>query len=98
MKRSKMVNDEAEIKQNRRALYWPELTSYFRVGLARQGDGGVNSELTAMTSISDILTPGPMSYDVLPPCLGPGLIAAMESSNTDICHSLFRGIERRSGD
>ena len=41
MKRSKMLNDEAEIKQNRRALYWPDnLTSYFRVGLARRGGPG----------------------------------------------------------
>ena len=28
---------------------------------------------------------------MLPPCLGPGLIAAMESSNTDICHSQSSG-------
>ena len=35
MKRSKMVNDEAKIKQNRRALYIRNLKSYFRVWLAR---------------------------------------------------------------
>ena len=62
MKRSKMVNDAAKIKQD--GLYIWNLASIvcFRVG---QG-GEVNSELTAMTSISEILT---RSYDV--PCVAP---------------------------
>ena len=42
MKRSKMVNDEAKIKQHRRALYWePDII----FPCWRRGGGGVNTRV-----------------------------------------------------
>ena len=74
MKRSKMVNDdEAKIylKQDAGFILRTHNIIYFRVG---QG-GDVNIELTAMTSISEILT---LSYNV--PCVAPECLKTMKSS------------------
>ena len=78
MKRSKMVNDdEAKIKQDTGVILRTHNIIYFRVG---QG-GDVNIELTAMTSISEILT---RSYNV--PCVAPECLKTMKSSDAGICH------------